>query len=80
MTNRTITIEIVDHGGSGDYTVREGERYCDRLCWDEMLAQVAELTHPKIGAARYPMHTAEEYAERERLHQERIAAIRGEPA
>ncbi len=75
MTKRTITIEIVDDGGSGDYTVREGDRYCDHLCWDEMLGQVVELTHPKIGVERYPMLTAEEHAERERQHQERMAAI-----
>ena len=79
MTKRTITIEIVDPAGSGDYTVREGDRYCDHLCWDEMLGTIAELTHPRIGGARYPMRTAEEHAERERRDQERLATIdRGE--
>jgi len=54
---RTITIEIDDQG----YTVREGDRYHDGLCWDEMLGQVVELTHRKLGEARYPMMTAEQW-------------------
>lgn len=74
---RTITIEIADDGGSGDYLVREDDRYCDRLCWDEMLGTIAELTHPKIGVARYRMLTAEEHAELERRRQERALLIRG---
>lgn len=55
---RTITIEIDEQG----YTVREGDRYHDGLCWDEMLGQVTELTHPKLGQTRYPMQTAAEWA------------------
>ncbi len=57
---RVITIEVF---GGNDYTIREGEHYCDRLCWDEMLGTVAELTHPQIGKARYRMLTAPEHAE-----------------
>lgn len=79
MTKRTITIEIVDDGGSGDYTVREDDRYCDRLCWDEMLGTIAELTHPRIGEARYRMETAEQHAARGRRRQE-IAALHGSKA
>lgn len=56
---RTITIEITDRG----YTVREGDRYHDELCWDEMLGQVTELTHPKIAEGRYAMRTEAEWAE-----------------
>lgn len=78
MTNRTITIEIVDNGGLGDYTVREGDRYCDRLCWDEMLGTIAELTHPQIGHARYRMETTEERAKRHRQQQGRLDAINQE--
>ncbi|MFM0507697.1 hypothetical protein [Paraburkholderia sp. RL17-373-BIF-A] len=59
---RVIAIEI---HGPNDFTVRERDRYCDRLCWDEMLGSVAELTHPRIGEARYRMQTREEHAERE---------------
>ena len=80
MSKRTITIEIVDVGKSGDYTVREGDRYADRLCWDEMLGTIAELTHPRIGEARYRMSTAEEHAEQERLREKRLAALRGSKA
>ncbi len=61
MIKRTITIEIHDDGASGDYTVREGDRYCPKLCWDEMLGTIAELTHPRIGQARYRMLTAAEH-------------------
>lgn len=61
---RTITIEVTERG----YTVREGDRYHDELCWDEMLGQVTELTHPKLGETRYPMMTEEQWtAWRERL-------------
>lgn len=63
---RTITIEIDDQG----YTVREGDRYHDGLCWDEMLGQVVELTHRKLGETRYPMQTEAQWAaQRERQKQ-----------
>jgi hypothetical protein len=55
---RTITIEVHDNG----YTVREGDRYHDELCWDEMLGQVTELTHPRLGDGRYAMKTEAEWA------------------
>lgn len=57
---RVIAIEI---HGPNDYTVRELDRACPHLCWDEMLGTIAELTHPKIGEARYRMRTKEEEAE-----------------
>ncbi len=57
---RTITIEIVDRN---DFTVREDDRYCDRLVWDEMLGTIAELTHQKLGACSYRMLTQKEWAE-----------------
>ncbi|MFM0101958.1 hypothetical protein PQR01_00220 [Paraburkholderia rhynchosiae] len=56
---RAVTIEIDD---GNNFTVREGERFADGLCWDEMLGTIAELTHPKIGDARYAMRTATEWA------------------
>jgi len=62
VTTRTIT--IVCHGGN-HFDVFEGERYADHLCWDEMLGQVAELTHPSINRGRYRMETPEEGWERE---------------
>lgn len=57
---RTVTIEI---RSGNNFTVREGERYVDRLCWDEMLGAIAELTHPRVGNARYRMLTATEHRE-----------------
>lgn len=59
---RVIAIEI---HGPNDFTVRELERYQDHLCWDEMLGTIAELTHPRIGQARYRMQTREEHAAQE---------------
>ncbi len=55
---RTIVIEVMD---SDNFTVKEGDRYCDKLIWDEMLGTIAELTHPKIGTARYRMLTQAEW-------------------
>jgi hypothetical protein len=73
---RTITIEIDEQG----YTVREGERYADGLCWDEMLGQISELTHPRLGQARYAMQTAAEWAEyRKRFEPRRERAPDDEP-
>lgn len=65
---RVIAIEI--HGGN-DFTVRELDRSCDRLCWDEMLGTIGELTHPRIGNARYRMMTREERA----AHAERFRPV-----
>lgn len=49
---RTIVVEIVN---SNDFTVKEGEGYLVGLTWEEMLASIVELTHPKIGSARFRM-------------------------
>lgn len=76
MTKRVIVIEIAG-GDVGDYCVREGDRYCDRLCWDEMLGTIAELTHPKLGVSHYRMVTAEERADIERRREERERMLRG---
>lgn len=56
---RTITIEVNEIG----FTVREGDRYCDGLCWDEMIGTIMELSHPKLGSCTYRMLTADEWAE-----------------
>ena len=56
-----ITIE----GGEGsDWHVFMGDKSCHRLCWDEMLGQVAKLTleMPPI----YMMKTESEWDERNR--------------
>lgn len=57
----TITIERSARG----WKVSHGGAYHDGLCWDEMLGQVVELTHPDISGPRYPMLTAEQWAQRE---------------
>lgn len=57
--NPTRTLMIVCRGPN-DFDVHEGERYASRLTWDEMLGQVAELTHSGIERARYGMYTMEE--------------------
>lgn len=56
-TKRIIQIEFDDSG----YAVRESELSCPHLAWDEMLGTVAELTHQKLGSARYSMRTDAEH-------------------
>lgn len=72
---RVITIYA---RGPNDFDVQEGERICDRLCWDEMLGQVASLTHPDITRARYHMLTPEERTEREERRAASVAAYRND--
>lgn len=72
MKPRTITIIVTD---GNNFAVHEGERYANRLCWDEMLGQVACMTHPKINDPRYAMHTPEELA----AWRERMLARRAKP-
>ena len=59
---RTITITFDDASGAG-WDVQEDGKYCDGLCWDEMLGQVAVLTVPtaRVGSG-YAMRTTEEWA------------------
>lgn len=56
-----ITLALVD----GGWTVTQGDKFVDHLCWDEMLGQVVHLTHPQILRERYPMLTAGEHEQRE---------------
>lgn len=55
---RTITVVIAD---GNNFAVHEGERYIPGLGWDEMLGSIAEMTHPRVGVARYQMLTPEEW-------------------
>ena len=74
MTTRVIT--IVCRGGN-DFDVHEGEAYSGLLCWDEMLGQIASLTHPQINRARYQMFTPEQWQERrDRLEEIRTRRMR----
>lgn len=64
--NAPRIITIVVKGGN-HFDVHEGERYADHLCWEEMLGQIATITHPMIDAPRFRMTTPEEeFARRER--------------
>jgi hypothetical protein len=51
----TITITITVHEDH-HFTIIEGERVANMLAWDEMLGEIAALTHPKLGAGRYSVH------------------------
>lgn len=72
MANRTITIIVRERGG---FDVHEGERYSNELTWDEMLGQVASLTHSEISRPRYSMQTPEEWSEWEERVKRRTAAM-----
>ncbi len=50
------TIVIVCRNGN-DFDVSENSVGVEHLTWDEMLGQVACLTHPKIAEARYRKRT-----------------------
>ncbi len=65
-------ITIVTHDGP-TFDVRVGDRYADRLCWGEMLEQIAELTHPSIQRESYRMATAQEWQEDEQRRAARMA-------
>ncbi|AET91059.1 hypothetical protein BYI23_B004520 [Burkholderia sp. YI23] len=55
---RVLVIEI---NGGNSFTLHEGDRYHDELCWDELLGMVAEMTHPRLGDGRYGLRTREEW-------------------
>lgn len=56
---RSFTVEVRDN--MFDVVISDGRR-CDGLCWDEMLGQVARLTHPKLASeGGYAMRTPEEW-------------------
>lgn len=56
---RFITVEI---RRDGHLVLHEGDRNTGELCWDEALGTFAELTHPKLGGARYAMRTEADWA------------------
>ena len=68
---RLITIAVFE---GNDYTVSEGDLSVDRLCWDEMLGQVAQLTMPNPPRL-YPMLTNEQHEQKKRRHEERMAEL-----
>jgi hypothetical protein len=60
MRQITITFD----NGKG-FSVTEAGRTADRLAWDEMLGQVANLTHPKLNTPHYTMLTVDQYEKQE---------------
>lgn len=58
--------------GSG-FRVSQGDRYHPSLDWGEMIALITSLTLSPVGGPRYPMLTAEEWAQKEREGEERRA-------
>jgi hypothetical protein len=71
---RTITITISEE--PRNYRVQEGEGYTDDLTWDEMLGQVATLTHPRLdGSGYYPLLTEEAHRQREERFKSALRAI-----
>lgn len=71
MVTRTITIVVNEHC----FHVHEGERFAGDLCWDEMLAQVVSLTHPRLDDPQFRMFTADEMLERNARRAARLAEI-----
>lgn len=65
-----ITITITE-GENGLFSVACDGRVSDQLGWDEMLGQVAGLSHPLVRAARYPALTETE----RRAEDDRRAAL-----
>jgi hypothetical protein len=58
------TVIITFNTSENTYNVIEGDRICDRLCWEEMLGQIATMTHPDIRGPRFPMVNREEIVSR----------------
>lgn len=56
------------------FRVVQAGRMADGLAFDEMLGQVVNLLHPKLGTPRYPMLTREEQAAAEARHKIRVGA------
>lgn len=77
MKPRTIT--IVCHGPN-HFDVFEGEDFCNRLCWDEMLGQIVHLTHPQITGARYGMTDVDRYQLYLERNKRRMAEVNAENA
>ncbi|MDE5886471.1 MAG: hypothetical protein K2H46_02665 [Muribaculaceae bacterium] len=54
-----ITIER--EGENGLYIVRQGDKYADEMCWDEMLGLVVSLTMPEDFSRMGWMMTEEQH-------------------
>lgn len=61
----TRTIVIIAYSGN-NYDVIEDGRVSDHLAWDEMLGNIASMTHPKINEPRYKMDSLDEIRDKAR--------------
>jgi hypothetical protein len=52
-TTRASTVTIYITADNHFTIVTDDGRVCDGLAWDEMLGDVAQLTHQKLGDGRY---------------------------
>ncbi|MCL8382098.1 hypothetical protein [Xanthobacter aminoxidans] len=66
-----------DTDGVG-FRVHQGERYHPCLDWGEMVLQITALTWSPESRPRFPMLTADEWAERDRRGDEQRAARQAE--
>ncbi len=55
---------IITQSRRGAWSVEADGLIEDEMCWEEMLGQIATLTHPDIKAPRFPMMTKTEAAMR----------------
>lgn len=75
MATRIITIAIAE---DNNFAVHEGELFCDRLTWDEMLGQVAMLTMPvqlQGRRALFRMTSADQMLDGNERHNARMREI-----
>lgn len=75
--NRVIIITMTDsESGGHSIEVRENGQTTGQLAWDEMLGQVAAMTHPDLNKGRYPMRTEEEWNRMDEARMERLGKLR----
>ena len=71
----SFTVEVREGNCGFDVVIPDGRR-CDGLGWDELLGQIAHLTHPQLGKPRYQMLTPQEWE----AHWEKVRNMSLNPA
>ena len=64
---------------AGFLVVKDG-KMADALAFDEMLGQVIDLLHPKLGVGHYPMLTRDEHRAEATRREQRISDRKEETA
>lgn len=54
---------IITQNESGTFNVKQGERWADDLCWDEMLGLIAAMTMPEQRICLQWLRTDKQRAE-----------------